>query len=90
MKFFEPAMVVLGVVGPMAALPQVIKLWFTHSHHAHGQSLLTWGMYAVLSIVWLAYGLYVNRPPLYLGQAVQLTLNMLMVIGIVIHAGLTY
>lgn len=42
MHRFEGFMVLIGIVGPFATLPQLIKLYFTHSQHATGQSLLSW------------------------------------------------
>ena len=35
-------MVVTGIVTPFAAIPSIAKLYFTHSKHASGQSLITW------------------------------------------------
>jgi len=83
-------MVAIGIIGPLAALPQLIKVWFTHSHHAPGQSMLTWTLYAVLAVIWLAYGVYVNRPAIYVGNGLALVLNLLMIAGILVHAGLTF
>lgn len=83
-------MVVVGVVGPFATLPQLIKLFFTHSQHATGQSLLTWSLYAGLSLLWFIYGLIVGKLPIYVGNGLSMVLNLLMVLGILIHAGLTF
>ncbi len=90
MERFEGFMVVVGIVGPFATLPQLAKLYFTHSQHAPGQSLLTWSLYAVLSLLWFVYGLIVGKLPIYLGNGISMVLNILMVIGIVIHAGFTF
>ncbi|BAX54992.1 hypothetical protein PDPUS_2_00406 [Photobacterium damselae subsp. piscicida] len=40
-KAFEPFMLVMGIVGPLATLPQLYKLFFSHSEHAVGLSLIT-------------------------------------------------
>ncbi|MEM7075335.1 MAG: SemiSWEET transporter [Pseudomonadota bacterium] len=90
MERFEGFMVFVGVVGPFATLPQLIKLYFTHSEHATGQSLLTWSLYAALSFLWFAYGLAVKKLPIYVGNGISTVLDMLMVVGILIHAGLTF
>lgn len=34
---FEPLMVITGIVQPLATLPSISKLYFTHSQHASGQ-----------------------------------------------------
>jgi len=89
-KKYESAMVFIGIIGPFATLPQLIKLYFTHSQHAGGQSLITWSLYAVLSLIWLTYGLIEKQPAIYLGNGVSLVINLLMVAGIIYHSGLSY
>jgi MtN3 and saliva related transmembrane protein len=63
---YEAAMVVIGVLGPFATVPQLSKLYFTHSQHALGQSVTTWALYSVLSLQWLVYGLAEKKPAIYL------------------------
>jgi MtN3 and saliva related transmembrane protein len=87
---YEGAMIVIGVVGPFATLPQLVKLYLTHSHHASGQSLMTWAMYMVLSCLWCVYGLVTRKKAIYVGNGLSAFMNFLMVVGIVIHAGLTF
>ena len=87
---YEAAMVVVGVVGPFATLPQLYKLWFSHSQHASGQSLVSWSLYAVLSALWTVYGLIDHKPAIWLGNGISLIFNSLMVVGILHHAGMTF
>ncbi len=49
LKVFEPLMVITGIVQPLATIPSISKLYFTHSQHASGQSLTTWSIFAVAS-----------------------------------------
>jgi len=90
LKYLEPFMVVVGTVGPFATLPQLSKLYLTHSHHAAGYSLTTWGLYTTLSALWFAYGAYLKKPAIYVGNGLNTLLNFAMVVGIILHAGLTY
>ncbi len=90
MKHFEGFMVFVGILGPFATLPQLVKLFLTHSQHASGQSLLTWSLYAALSLLWFIYGLIVKKLPIYVGNGISMVLNLLMVLGILIHAGVTF
>lgn len=90
MSRFEGFMVFVGVVGPFATLPQLVKLYLTHSHHASGQSLLSWSLYTALSLLWFAYSLVVGKLPIYVGNGISMVLNFLMVVGILIHAGITF
>ena len=87
---YEGAMIVIGIVGPFATLPQLVKLYLTHSHHASGQSLTTWAMYMILSCLWFIYGVVTRKKAIYLGNGLSAVMNFLMVLGIMIHAGLTF
>jgi hypothetical protein len=42
-------MVITGIVQPLATLPSISKLYFTHTRHASGQSLTTWSVFALAS-----------------------------------------
>lgn len=90
LKYFEPVMLVMGIVGPLATLPQIIKLYFTHSQHAEGQSLTTWSVFAILATLWVVYGLINKKAPIYVGNGIALIMNLLMVAGIIINAGVTF
>src|SRR5262249_40314062 len=87
---FEPLMVVTGIVQPLATPPQIAKLYFTHSQHAAGQSLATWSIYTLATLLWVLYGLLNRKPAIYVGNIIGVTMNLLMVVGILIHAGVTF
>jgi MtN3 and saliva related transmembrane protein len=90
LRVFEPLMVVTGIVTPLATLPSISKLYFTHSQHASGQSLVTWSIFVLASLLWLVYGLLNRKPAIYVGNIIALAMNLLMVKGILMHAGWTY
>jgi MtN3 and saliva related transmembrane protein len=90
LRVFEPLMVVAGIVTPLATLPSISKLYFTHSQHASGQSLVTWSIFALASLLWLVCGLLNRKPAIYIGNIIALAMNLLMVNGILMHAGWTY
>jgi MtN3 and saliva related transmembrane protein len=83
-------MVITGIVTPLATIPSISKLYFTHSQHASGQSLTTWSIFALASLLWLVYGLLNRKAAIYVGNIIALIMNLLMVNGILMHAGLTY
>ena len=83
-------MVVTGIVSPLATLPQISKLYFTHSQHASGQSLVTWSIFSVAALLWVVYGLLNRKAAIYVGNIIGLVMNLLMVNGILLHAGWTY
>jgi MtN3 and saliva related transmembrane protein len=90
LRTFEPLMVITGIVTPLATIPSISKLYFTHSQHASGQSLTTWSIFALASLLWLVYGLLNRKAAIYVGNIIALIMNLLMVNGILMHAGLTY
>ena len=80
----------IGGVGPFVRLPQLIKLYFTHSQHAPGQFLLSWSLHAMVSFLWISYGLVSGKFPISVGNGLSMVLNQLMVVGIMFHSGLTF
>jgi len=90
LRVFEPLMVLTGIVQPLATLPSISKLYFTHSQHASGQSLTTWSIFALASLLWLVYGLLNRKAAIWVGNLIGLAMNSLMVNGILMHAGWTY
>jgi len=83
-------MMIIGIVQPLATLPSISKLYFTHSQHAAGQSLTTWSIFSLASLLWVIYGLLNRKPAIYAGNIIGLVMNLLMVNGILLNAGWTY
>ena len=90
LRVFEPLMVITGIVQPLATIPSISKLYFTHTQHASGKSLATWSIFAVASLLWVVYGLLNRKPAIYVGNIIGLAVNLLMLNGILMHAGWTY
>ena len=65
-------MVITGIVQPLATLPSISKVYFTHSHHASGQSLTTWSIFALASLLWVTCGLLNRKPAIYVGNIIGL------------------
>ncbi|MBV7300457.1 SemiSWEET transporter [Enterovibrio paralichthyis] len=89
-KALEPLMLVMGLVSPLATLPQLYKLYFSHSEHAAGLSLVTWTLYAVIASLWSIYGLYHKNPTIWVGNSVGFAMYLAMVVGIYLKVGLTF
>ena len=90
LRDFEGFMLLMGIIGPLATVPQLIKLYLTHSHYAHGLSLSTWIAYSILALLWFLYGFVERNAPIWVGNLIGLAMDFLMVIGILIHAGATF
>ena len=87
---FDRFMIVAGLISPIATIPQIIKLLFTHDEHAAGQSLTTWMVYTMLAVLWTIYGVVNKQLAVLVGNAVGAVLYGVMAIGIIMQAGLTF
>ncbi len=87
---FDRFMALAGLVSPIATIPQVIKVFATHSEHAMGQSLITWTVYTALAGLWVIYGGVKRDLPIALGNGLGVVMYGLVAIGILIHAGMTF
>ena len=87
---FDRFMVFAGLVSPLATIPQVIKLYATHTELAEGQSLTTWALYTIISMLWVAYGVINQQLAVLVGNALGAVIYAVMAIGILIHAGWTF
>jgi uncharacterized protein with PQ loop repeat len=87
---FDQMMVIAGLISPVATIPQIIKLYATHTEHASGQSLTTWAAYTAISVLWVIYGVMKHELPLVIGNGLGAAVYGIMAIGIVIHAGITF
>jgi hypothetical protein len=60
--FFEPLVVVTSIVQPLATLPSITNLYFTHRQHAFGQSLTTWSNFALATLLWSSTACSTGNP----------------------------
>ncbi|MGS0682506.1 SemiSWEET transporter [Shewanella sp. 125m-7] len=89
-KALEPLMLAMGLISPLATLPQLYKLFFSHSEHAAGLSLITWVLYAFIALLWTTYGLYHKNATIWVGNSLGFIMYMGMVVGIIILTGGTF
>lgn len=89
-KALEPLMLVMGLVSPIATMPQLYKLFFSHSQHAAGLSMITWVLYSFIAALWTVYGLYHKNPTIWVGNSLGFMMDVTMVIGIFVFTGWTY
>jgi len=72
LRIFERLMVITGIVQPLATLPSISTLYFTHTQHPSGQSLTTWSIFAAASLLWVTYRLLNRKPAIYAGNIIRL------------------
>jgi len=74
---------VAAVAQPLTTIPQVIKVYTTHN--VSGLSLFTWLGYALIGLVFLAYGIRYKLKPIALTQVIWFVLQMSIVVGILVY-----
>ncbi len=82
----EQIMMFVAVLGPLGTIPQIVKIYFTHTHHVHGLSLSTWVTFSIISILWLFYGLMFRRTALIVANVLYTLVNGAVVVGILIYS----
>ncbi len=63
-KFLDKLIYVVGVVGPLTTLPQMLKIFIEKS--AAGVSLISWIGYMICAIIGLIYGIVHKEKPIIL------------------------
>ena len=81
-RVFDEFMYVVGILAPLALIPQVIQVW---SGDASGVSLFTWAMLGVATSFWLAYGIIHKEKPIIVTNCLALVLNFSVVAGVLSH-----
>lgn len=72
-----------AVVQPLTTIPQVFQVYATQN--VEGLSLFTWLGYALIGLVFLAYGIKYRLKPIALTQVIWFTLQMSIVVGILVY-----
>lgn len=86
-RYLDRLVFAVGVVGPLASIPQVLKIYLTHN--AGGISVISWGTLALFDIPWIAYGLVHRERPIALTYSLWFIINILVTIGATMYgAGL--
>ncbi|MBI5457412.1 hypothetical protein HY971_01675 [Candidatus Kaiserbacteria bacterium] len=82
-RLLDKAVLGVGVIGPLASIPQVLKIYLTQD--ATGLSGISWGIWALLDIPWIAYGLVHRERPIIVAYSLWLTVNSLVFIGALMY-----
>ena len=82
-SFLYRVTLVASVVQPLMTVPQVVMIYRTHD--VSGVSLFTWVGYALIGLVFLAYGIKYKLVPIYLTQIIWFILQLSVVAGILIY-----
>ena len=72
-----------GIAQPLITLPQIIQIYSNQS--ATDVSLLTWVGYLFFGITFLVYGAVFKLKPIFYGQIIWVTMQLITVVGILLY-----
>ena len=78
-RLMDKLIYVVGIVGPLMTIPQVLKIWV--DKNAGGISIISWLTYAVTSIFWIIYGIMHKERPIIFSSILLVIFNTLVVVG---------
>lgn len=82
--WFDYLMLVIGLLAPLALLPQVITLYTLHD--ASGLAIQTWELLFAINVLWAVYSVKHKEIPLFFMSSSLAILDAIMVIGIVAYS----
>jgi hypothetical protein len=80
--FFDKFIVIAAFVYPLSGVPQVMQV---AQGNADGVSAWSWGGFMIFSGLFLAYGIVHKIKPMVITNALWLTIDALIVLGLVSH-----
>lgn len=80
---FDYAMYFIGLMAPIALIPQALELYSTRD--AHSLSLPTWVVLGGINLLWSFYGILHKEPPIAIANFFSGLLNIIIAIGIILY-----
>ncbi len=84
MYILDRVIYVVGIVGPLFTIPQLIKIYYFQS--ASGVSVISWGAYALFDIPWILYGILHKERPITLTYILWFFFNALVFVGAILYS----
>lgn len=82
-KRVELFALIAGIAQPLITLPQILTIYGNQS--AGDVSLLTWLGYLFFGITFLVYGFVFKLKPIWVGQIIWVSMQLITVIGILLY-----
>lgn len=83
-KEVDKAMVLVAVLHPLMATPQIYAIYSNQS--AEDVSLATWVLFSLMGVVFLSYGLIHKLKPIILTQILWLIVDAIIIVGILLYS----
>lgn len=76
-RAIDKATFVAAIAAPLLTLPQLVKILVERT--AQSISLVTWGIYTVVSLIWLLYGIAHKEPPIIIANSLFFAIDLAIV-----------
>lgn len=73
----------VGILAPVALLPQILQIYSTKS--AAGISLLTWSLLTFINILWALYGAVHKDSHIFFANVLMMFFNLTVVAGVLLY-----
>ncbi|MDB5225042.1 MAG: hypothetical protein JWO43_664 [Candidatus Adlerbacteria bacterium] len=83
LKVLNITVYVIGILGPLATIPQILKIY--SAHDALGVSFTSWAIYTLFDIPWIIYALVHRERPLIICYTLWFIFNLLVAVGVVLY-----
>ena len=80
-RVVDKAVYFVGLIAVLISLPQLWQIW--HYQNATGVSLITWGAYLCIELLWITYGFIHKVKPIIFAYCSIFIVDLIIVIGIV-------
>ncbi|MBT7706441.1 PQ-loop repeat-containing protein [archaeon] len=82
-RFLDKLLVLVAILGPASAIPQVLKIFLNQS--AVGVSLFSWTLWLILGVPWLIYGFVHKEKPLVIAYSLWFVMHSAVVAGVLMY-----
>jgi uncharacterized protein with PQ loop repeat len=83
-RFLDKLLMVIAVVSPMMALPQLYEVFILHA--VEGLSFISWASWALFNLPWIAYGIVHKQKPIVIMYILWFSINLSTAIGILLYS----
>ena len=82
-EFIRKAAYIAALAGPLSSIPQMWEIWM--DRNATGVSFVTWTLFLVTSLVWLAYAIIHKDRPLIVSNSLWVVVEAIIMVGAALY-----
>lgn len=80
-RFLDNLIYFASFAGPIMTIPQIYEIWILKNL---GVSLLTWGSYLIIALIWLSYGLVHKEKPIIINNVLWIIAEIMVITGVML------